>query len=78
MMPGEPVFHELNTPKCQDSFLVDMRSIPGYSGSPVFIQSGDKATLLGIYWGVSPTTYTYSPWLFVFTELGGGVMPDAP
>ena len=61
---------------CQNR--VTAASQKGDSGSPVFIHGGDKATLSGIYWGVSPTTYTYSPWLFVFTELGGGVMPDAP
>jgi len=38
MLPGEPVRHtgfQLD----QESFLVEMRSLPGYSGSPVFVYS---------------------------------------
>ena len=49
----------------------------GDSGSPVFLHGGDEATLSGIYWGISPGFYIYSPWIFVFTELGF-VIPDAP
>lgn len=35
MMPGEPVMHPLLGP--QPSFLVEGRSLSGYSGSPVFV-----------------------------------------
>jgi hypothetical protein len=35
MMPGEPVRRKDGS--LQESFLVDMRSIPGYSGSPAFL-----------------------------------------
>jgi Trypsin-like peptidase domain len=37
MMPDEPVRHKLNTPKEQVSFLADIRTVGGYSGSPVFV-----------------------------------------
>jgi hypothetical protein len=54
---------------CQDR--AGALSAPGDSGSPVFVQSGGAATLAGILWGGSSGTYVYSPWLFVFSELGG-------
>src|SRR5215213_991335 len=50
----------------------------GDSGSPVFFRQGNEALLTVILWGASETTFTYSPWLFVFTEIGGGIVPDAP
>jgi hypothetical protein len=56
---------------CQDQ--VSAKADFGDSGSPVFLQSGTEATLVGILWGGSldGLTYTYSPWLFVHGELGG-------
>jgi hypothetical protein len=53
--------------------------LPGDSGSPVFWDDGDEASLLGILWGssASGTIFVYSPWLFVHVELDG-VMPDLP
>jgi hypothetical protein len=63
MMPGERVYVDSMT-KPQESFLVEMRSMCGYSGSPVFVQmSGwrkidnkwamrwDGDLLLGVHWG---------------------------
>lgn len=38
MMPSEPVLNPETGIK-QHSFLVEMRSLPGYSGSPVFVYS---------------------------------------
>lgn len=60
---------------CQDQ--VSAKADFGDSGSPVFLQSGTQATLVGILWGGSldGLTYFYSPWLFVHGELGG-VMPE--
>jgi hypothetical protein len=60
---------------CQDR--VAAGAGPGDSGSPVFIQSGGVATLAGILWGGNGTTYAYSPWSFVFSDLGGP-NPTAP
>jgi hypothetical protein len=67
MMPDEPVFHQWNTPKEQLSFLADIRTIGGYSGSPVFLflrvidqigsatafvaRSNSTPWLLGVEWG---------------------------
>lgn len=63
MMPGEPLKHPLG--HFQDSFVVEMRSVSGYSGSPVFLHvlpfasrpgvtgySGGRGPwLLGVDWG---------------------------
>jgi hypothetical protein len=38
MTPMEPVYHESNSGKLQESYLVEIRSICGYSGSPVFVR----------------------------------------
>jgi hypothetical protein len=48
----------------------------GDSGSPVFWNQGDEATLLGILWGGNQGSYVYSPWLYVHAELGGLITPD--
>jgi hypothetical protein len=61
---------------CQD--LSSIFSAGGDSGSPIFVQSGGKATLAGILWGGNGSLTSYSPWLFVFTELGATIFPDAP
>jgi hypothetical protein len=61
---------------CQD--LTSVGSGKGDSGSPIFLQSGGKATLAGILWGGNGSVTSYSPWLFVFSELGGAIFPDAP
>jgi hypothetical protein len=61
---------------CQDQ--AGALSAPGDSGSPVFVQSGGVATLAGILWGGNGNgSYVYSPWMFVFSELGGP-NPAAP
>jgi len=63
MMPDEPVPHPLNHD--QESFLVETRSIGGYSGSPVFVHiplsearfdgyPRGVVFLLGIDWGHIP------------------------
>lgn len=43
---------------------------PGDSGSPVFIHGGDDATFAGLLWGGNSTTYVFSSWMLVQTELG--------
>ncbi|HEY4591224.1 MAG TPA: hypothetical protein VIJ61_02385 [Thermoanaerobaculia bacterium] len=60
---------------CQDQVLAG--SGGGDSGSPVFFKGSTSATLVGILWGGSGATYVYSPWIFVFAELGG-LIPTAP
>jgi hypothetical protein len=50
----------------------------GDSGSPVFTLSGGEATIAGVLWGGGSSGYVYSPWLFVFSELGASIVPDAP
>src|SRR5260370_1057024 len=39
MMPGEPVYHKHSESQGEESFLVDIRTISGYSGSPVFVMA---------------------------------------
>jgi hypothetical protein len=38
MMPGDSIYHPSNTSGEQESFLVEVHAIPGYSGSPVFVR----------------------------------------
>ena len=38
MMPGEPVYHPSNCTNEQESFLIEIHTMPGYSGSPVFVR----------------------------------------
>jgi hypothetical protein len=38
MMPFEPVYHPSNPSNVQESFLVEVHSVSGYSGSPVFVR----------------------------------------
>lgn len=55
---------------CQDQ--VGSGVAPGDSGAPVFVQSGGVATLAGILWGGNGAgSYAYSPWGFIFSDLGG-------
>lgn len=53
MEPGEPITHPYRKIQ-QESFLVETHSISGYTGSPVFVTSGnfkkDATWLLGIVW----------------------------
>lgn len=66
MMPDEPLYHPTNIPQIQESFLVDVRTVGGFSGSPVFLcppllRDGEKHIelraavsgpwLLGVEWG---------------------------
>ena len=59
MMPGEPVRNR-DTGLDQESFLIEMHSISGFSGSPVFSYEEGGASyasnswLLGIDWGHLP------------------------
>jgi hypothetical protein len=38
MMPFEPVYHPSNQSGVQQSFLIEIHSVSGYSGSPVFVR----------------------------------------
>jgi len=58
---------------CQN--VVSGVALPGDSGSPVFLNQGDHATLVGNLWGGNSSIFAYSPWLFVFFELGP-LVPD--
>ncbi|HWA99582.1 MAG TPA: hypothetical protein VG713_13860 [Pirellulales bacterium] len=75
MMPIEPVLHSI-TSKMQESFLVEIHSIPGYSGSPVFVRplpaarvpvSLSTANTVMTGFGIAPQTNTSriggGPWL---------------
>jgi hypothetical protein len=53
MMPWEPIRNEFRGIN-QESFLVEMRSLSGYSGSPVFLRSQGKIHVLGVDWGHLP------------------------
>jgi hypothetical protein len=46
MMPFEPVYHEHNSSREQESFLVEVHSIGGFSGSPVFVRPFPTEKLL--------------------------------
>jgi hypothetical protein len=46
MMPGEPIIHETRGIK-QETYLVELHSIPGYSGSPVFVMFFKGTTRYG-------------------------------
>jgi hypothetical protein len=60
---------------CQD--LVLAGAAGGDSGAPVFFKGSTSANLVGIQWGVLGPRYVYSPWIFVFAELGG-LIPTVP
>lgn len=64
MMPGEPIADRRGVPR--ESFLVEHRSLPGYSGSPVFVWI-DPTMPRPPYWA-NPALPTYcrerhGPWL---------------
>lgn len=48
MMPWEPIEHARGIE--QESFLLEMRSLSGFSGSPVFLIRGTIDYLLGVDW----------------------------
>ena len=60
MMPGEPIYIDAMT-RPQESFVVELRSMCGYSGSPVFVHANTARNfrpsamgpdaLLGVHWG---------------------------
>jgi hypothetical protein len=45
MMPYDPVYHSSNDGQEQESFLVEVHSISGYSGSPVFVRPSPTTKL---------------------------------
>lgn len=59
LMPGEPIRH-MTRGINQESFLIEMHSIPGYSGSPVFMQFLKGTPRYG-FEGVA--TGTFGPYL---------------
>jgi hypothetical protein len=68
MMPDEPIYVDTTTPP-QESFAVELRSMCGYSGSPVFVTPENDVNrrfagsafgpdlLLGVHWG-----HIVEPW----------------
>jgi hypothetical protein len=84
-MPWEPIIQDDGFP--QESFLIEARSIGGFSGSPVFLQGlpntrdqvtdykrrqDDRERLIGIEWGLLQT------WEPVCNETGEPVNPNNP
>lgn len=66
MMPEEPIIKSPGQE--QESFLVEMRSLPGYSGSPVFVYVLPEFPrpiydLHGKITGQAPPSSVYGPWL---------------
>jgi hypothetical protein len=61
MMPWEPVLHERGI--LQESFVVESRSLGGYSGSPVFVYTGLDYHRPSIPKGVITLGVTGGPWL---------------
>jgi hypothetical protein len=82
MMPGDPIFVDVVTPP-QESFAVELRSMCGYSGSPVLVSPENDAhrrfkgsafgpdLLLGVHWG-----HIIEPWT-VQTKIVKKVMQTA-
>jgi hypothetical protein len=69
MLPGEPIYVDKDT-KPQESFAVELRSMCGYSGSPVYVEIGGiqrkagqtsmspgRKLFLGVHWG-----HIIEPW----------------
>lgn len=69
MLPGEPIYIDAKT-RAQESFAVELRSMCGYSGSPVFVEVGGvqrrhggtsmgppRQLFLGVHWG-----HILEPW----------------
>jgi len=69
MLPFEPIYIDAKT-KPQLSFAIELRSMCGYSGSPVFVEVGgvqrrsgamnltpSRQLLLGVHWG-----HIIEPW----------------
>lgn len=50
MMPGEPIYSE-DLDNDQVSFVMEMRSIAGHSGSPVWVSHRHHLHMIGIDWG---------------------------
>jgi len=69
MMPYEPVYHPSNESGRQESFLVEIHTIPGYSGSPVFVRPFPVQKLdVQLPTGDAPPSMSYKslghgPWL---------------
>jgi hypothetical protein len=66
MMPHEPIRDRYGID--QESFLVECRSIPGYSGSPVFLSMTPAVKIRGRvdlenFWKLSPHHPASGPWL---------------
>jgi hypothetical protein len=81
MLPGEPIYVDAKTSP-QESFAVELRSMCGYSGSPVFVtvenpmrhfanSVRDREYLLGVHWG-----HIVEPWT-VETKIVRKAMPTA-
>jgi hypothetical protein len=85
MMPGEPIYVDSKTPP-QESFAVELRSMCGYSGSPVFVSPEHPTRnfpnsvrgidlLLGVHWG-----HIIEPWTVETTIIKqvaqAGLAPD--
>jgi hypothetical protein len=62
MMPNEKIRHPTFKIE-QESYLVECRSIPGYSGSPVFMYKGSLVMLPQRYTGGLVSTLPQIPWL---------------
>lgn len=60
MMPDEPVYHPSNANRQQESFLVEVRSTGGYSGSPVFAHIPSFSKRPG---SADLGSLSYGPWL---------------
>jgi hypothetical protein len=62
-IPDKPVYHPSNKSGHQESFLVEIHSISGYSGSPVFVRSFPTQKLrMGTATNTSVTEMAESSW----------------
>jgi hypothetical protein len=62
MMPFEPVYHPSNPSQTQESFLIEIHTVSGYSGSPVFVRPFDSAKVF--LSDMTPKGENYrGPWL---------------
>lgn len=71
MMPDEPVFHESNAGQRQESFLVEVHSVSGYSGSPVFVRPFWTRKVSATHYPVT-NTVVYTGSAPYYPEVGDG------
>jgi hypothetical protein len=71
MMPNEPVYHPSNDTRQQESFLVEMHSTSGYSGSPVLVRPVPVPTVAATLSVTNTSIFESGPSYSRRREIGG-------